>query len=260
VDKRIHPPEDQANPGADNARILGGGDTFRPVRNRCGSKGESWDRDQHGTATAAAAHMAQQAFAWIAGLLDQASYNERTGRALHVVLAELGQLCGWSAWDAGDYGLAQRYNVAGLRAAHSADDRPLGAHILASLAHQASRGQPAEAVTLIETAVAGTRGQATPALLAELHIRHAKALGTLRDTSGCTAAISQARTQVEQLKLADDPPWLYWMDCAAITVDAGECLRRLGQPDQAVAMLRPYAKTPAVQDFVERARDFMQGR
>jgi hypothetical protein len=43
--------------------------------------------------------MAQQEFAWVAGLLDQASYDEHTGRALHVVLAELGQLCGWSAYD-----------------------------------------------------------------------------------------------------------------------------------------------------------------
>ena len=48
--------------------------------------------------------MAQQAFAWIAGLLDKASYNERTGRALHVVHAELGRLCGWSVWDAGTMG------------------------------------------------------------------------------------------------------------------------------------------------------------
>lgn len=106
--------------------------------------------------------------------------------------------CGWSAWDVGDYGLAQRYHIAGLRAAHSADDRPLGAHILASLAHQTSRGQPAEAVTLIETALAGTRGRATSALLAELHIRHAEALGTLRDISGCTTAISQAITMLQE--------------------------------------------------------------
>ncbi|MDQ3761345.1 MAG: hypothetical protein M3460_06480 [Actinomycetota bacterium] len=50
--------------------------------------------------------MAQQTFAWVAGLLDRASYNERTGRGLHVVLAELGQLCGWSAYDDGHHGLA----------------------------------------------------------------------------------------------------------------------------------------------------------
>ena len=78
--------------------------------------------------------MAQQAFAWGAGLLDRASYDEPTGRALHVVLAELGQLCGWLAYDAGDFGLAQRYYIAGLRAAHTADERPLGAQILATMA------------------------------------------------------------------------------------------------------------------------------
>ncbi len=182
--------------------------------------------------------VAQQEFTWVAGLLDRASYDERTGRALHVALAELGQLCGWSAWDAGDYGLAQRYNVAGLRAAHTADDRPLGAHLLATMTYQAARqGQPAEGVTLIETALAGTRGRATPALLAELHIRQALAFATLGDASPCHAAISQARTQVEQLKPGDDPPWLYWLDPPVMTGMAGNCLLELGQADQAAALL-----------------------
>jgi tetratricopeptide (TPR) repeat protein len=182
--------------------------------------------------------MAQQAFGWGAGLLDRASYDGRTGQALHVVLAELGQLCGWLAYDAGDFGLAQRYYIAGLRAAHTADDRPLGAHILATMANQAARqGQPAEAVTFIETALAGARGRATPALLAELHFRQAYAFASLRDTSACTAAISQARTQVEQLKPDNDPPWLYWLDPAAIAVGAGNCHLLLGQPDQAAILL-----------------------
>jgi hypothetical protein len=72
--------------------------------------------------------LAQYEFSWVAGLLDQALYDERTGRMLYIVLAELGQLCGWLAYDAGNFGLAQRYYIAALRAAHSADDRPLGAH------------------------------------------------------------------------------------------------------------------------------------
>ncbi|MGH3812575.1 MAG: hypothetical protein ACRDUV_08980 [Pseudonocardiaceae bacterium] len=182
--------------------------------------------------------MAQQAFAWVTGLLDRARYDEHTGRALHIALAELGQLCGWSAYDAGDYGLAQRYYVAGLRAAHSADDRPLGAHILAGMTYQAAcQGQPAEGVTLIETALAGTRGRATPTLLAELHIWQALAFATLRDTSACTAAISQARIQAEQLKPDDDPPWLYWLDPPTITGMAGNCLLEIGRPDQAAVML-----------------------
>ncbi|MGH3875329.1 MAG: helix-turn-helix domain-containing protein [Pseudonocardiaceae bacterium] len=272
--------------------------------------------------------MAQQAFGWVAELLNRASYDERTGRALHVMLAELGRLCGFSAWDAGHHGLAQRFNIAALRAAHTADDRPLGAHILAGMAYQATtEGEPAEGATFIETALAGTRGWATPALLAELHVRQALAFATLRDASACIAAISQARTQAEQLTPDDDPPWLYWLGPANIAIDAGQCLLQLGQADHAAAMLheglaqlgesfvrerqidityladaltrpgkqrdldaaaalgmqsidlaesldstrgagrlrdlyhqlRPYAKVPAVHDFVQRARGFVAG-
>ena len=182
--------------------------------------------------------MAQQTFGWVAGLLDQAHYDQRTGRGLHVVLAELGQLCGWSAYDDGHYGLAQRYFVAGLRAAHTADDRPFGAHILSFMAHQAARqGQPAEAVTLIETALAGTRGWATPALLTQLHSQQAYAFAALCDISACKAAISHARTQVERLKPDDDPPWLYWVGPSLIAVRTGDCLLQLGQAEQAAAML-----------------------
>ena len=82
--------------------------------------------------------LAQHEFGWITGLLDQASYDEATGRKLLASLAELGQLASWGAYDSGQPGLAQRYNVAALRAAHSADDRPLGAHILGSMAKQAA--------------------------------------------------------------------------------------------------------------------------
>jgi hypothetical protein len=157
---------------------------------------------------------------------------------LRVVLAELGQLCGWAVYDAGYHGLAQCVYIAALRAAHSADDRPMGAHILASMANQAARhGRPADAVTLIETAIAGTRGRQTPALLAQLHMRHAYAFASLRDTSACTAAISKACIQVDQLKPDDDPPWLYWVSPAAIMVNTGDCLRELGQFAHAAAML-----------------------
>jgi len=182
--------------------------------------------------------LAQHEFGWVAGLLDQAVYDERTGRMLFVALAELGQLCGWLAYDAGHFGLAQHYYVAALRVAHSADDRPLGAHIMTFMSHQAARqGQPAEAVTFIDTALAGTRGHVTPALPAQLHSQQAYAFAALHHTSACMAAISQARTQVDQLKPDDDPPWLYWMSRSLVTVRSGDCLLKLGQVEQAAAML-----------------------
>lgn len=182
--------------------------------------------------------LAHYHFGWVAGLLDQASYSDATGRKLHRALAELGQLLGWACYDTGQHGLAQRYYIAALRAAHVADDRPLGAHILGLMAYQAARKRrPTEAVTLIETAVAGTRGQQTPRLLAELYIRRAYAFAALNDTSACTAAISQARTRVEQSVKDDDPPYLYWVRPAEITAHAGDCLLQLGQADRAAVLL-----------------------
>ena len=182
--------------------------------------------------------LAEQQFGLVTDLLDQASYDESTGRRFHLVLAELGQLCGWCGYDAGQQGLAQRYYIAALRAAHSADDRPLGAHILGSMAYQAAReGQPADAVTLIDTAVVGARGRETASLLAQLYSKQAYALATMGDTSRCNAAISKARTEVERLNRDDDPPWLYWVSPAEITAGAGRCLQKLGQVDHAVVML-----------------------
>ncbi|HET9257841.1 MAG TPA: helix-turn-helix transcriptional regulator, partial [Pseudonocardiaceae bacterium] len=92
--------------------------------------------------------LAEFHFSWVASLLDEASYDDTTGCKLHLALAELGQLVGWAYYDTNQHGLAQRYYIAGLRAAHTADDRRLGAHILGSMAYQAGRqGRPAEAVT-----------------------------------------------------------------------------------------------------------------
>ncbi|MBV9162343.1 MAG: helix-turn-helix transcriptional regulator [Pseudonocardiales bacterium] len=183
--------------------------------------------------------LAEQEFRVITGLLDQASYDESTGRALHIALAELGQLAGWAAYDSGQPGLAQRYYIAALRAAHSADDRPLGAHILGLMAYQAAdAGHPGEAVTLIETAVLGVRGRETAGLLTALYIRQAKALASLGDSSGCAAAISKTRTHVERLKHDDEPPYLYWVGPAEVTYVAGRCLLQLGKADQAAAMLQ----------------------
>ncbi|MGB6164834.1 MAG: helix-turn-helix transcriptional regulator [Pseudonocardiaceae bacterium] len=182
--------------------------------------------------------LAQHEFGWVAGLLDRASYDEPTGRKLHLTLAELGRLAGWGAYDSGQPQLAQRYSIAALRAAHTVDDRPLGAYTLGHMAYQATRqGQPAEAVTLIETALAGVRGQETPALLANLYTKQADAFAILRDSSRCIATISKARSQVEHLSPGEDLPHLYWVRPAVVTAYVGQCFLQLGNADQAAILL-----------------------
>jgi hypothetical protein len=179
--------------------------------------------------------LAQRHFSWVAGLLDHASYDEKTGRQLHVMLAELGASTGYFARDAGQNALAQRYWITALRAAHTANDPALGAYILCSMAAQATeQHQPAEAVTLIETALTGTRGRQTPALMARLHMNEAKAQALLRDGAACTRAVVKADSWVEQIKPEQEPSRLYWLNPAHIAAHSGRALLRLGRADQAV--------------------------
>jgi hypothetical protein len=180
--------------------------------------------------------LAEREFGWVAGLLDHASYDEQTGRQLHVALAELGQFTGFVARDAGRPALAQRYWIAALRAAHTADDAALGAYILFSMAQQAVEEQdrPAEAVTFIETALAGTRGRQTPALMACLHRNQAKAQAVLQDATACARALAQADSWAEQIEPEQEPTRLYFVTSADLMAVKGRVLLRLGRADQAV--------------------------
>jgi hypothetical protein len=182
--------------------------------------------------------LAQRHFSWVTGLLDHASYDEQTGRQLHRVLAELGQLTGWVAYDAGLHALAQRYWITALRAAHTADDPALGAYIVSWMAQQATeQGRGPEAATLAATALAGTRRRQTPALMARLHSVQAYAQAILQNDSGCARAAAAANSWVQQIKPEDEPPRLYWVNHATVTAGNGRALLRLGRPDQAVRPL-----------------------
>jgi hypothetical protein len=101
-------------------------------------------------------------------------------------------VAGYAAYDLGDHGLAQRFYLAALRAAHTAGDRMLGAHIVKCLAEQsADLGHPRDALMLVDTALAGSRGAATPGQMALLHSWRARAqrcVGLITDGAGRGAA------------------------------------------------------------------------
>ncbi len=176
------------------------------------------------------------------------------------MLAELGQLCGWAAYDDGQQGLAQRYYVTALRSAHSADHRPLGAHILSCLAQQATRqGRPAEAVTLIKTSCAGERllrlGQADQAAVL---IEESIALfdeSFVRDRQLFSIHLANALSQ---------PGKQRDLDAASRGMEAIRLVEGLDSNRSADLLrdlshqLSPHTKVPAVRDFLERSREFAQ--
>ncbi|MBM0230475.1 hypothetical protein JNW91_00460 [Micromonospora sp. STR1_7] len=92
-------------------------------------------------------------FTAVARLLRRASYNAEAGRRLAAALAQLAQTAGFMAFDANEDGLAQRWYLTALRAAHAARDPGLAASILALMSNQAAdRGHALDALQLASAA------------------------------------------------------------------------------------------------------------
>jgi hypothetical protein len=178
--------------------------------------------------------LAERDFAWVPGLLDQSSYDEVTGRRLHVAMAELGQVAGYAAYDLGDHGRAQRFYMAGLRAAHTAGDRVLGAHILKCLAEQsADLGHPQDALMLIDSALAGSRGATSPGQTALLHSWRARAQASLGDEPDHAAASGGRALDLASQRSSQ---------------------RSVGRIRDLCRQMTGRRDVPAVREFLERAR------
>ncbi|NJC71484.1 tetratricopeptide repeat protein [Planosporangium thailandense] len=167
-----------------------------------------------------------------------ASYTEKTGRLLLGAVGELCQLAGWVASDAGLYDLAARYYLGGVSAAHAADDKPLAANLLSSLAYQvANVGDRPDAVLLACTAYHGAEKTATPTARALLLERLAWANARFGDTQATIRTLAQVDETFADSQPDNDPVWVYWLNQDEIDVMAGRCLTELKQPKKAIALL-----------------------
>lgn len=188
--------------------------------------------DGHGGTFALRRTSAELSF--VAELLDGGSYDAATGRRLLVASAELAQLAGFMCFDGSEQPRAQRFYLMALRAAHIADDRALGAHVLGSMAFQATwRQRPQEALGLLESARSGARGRCTPRVQAMLAAYEARAHAAAGETAACARALARADSYLGAGPSDTDPPWVYWVDEAVLATGAGQCFAQLGQFDQA---------------------------
>ncbi|MGH3902156.1 MAG: hypothetical protein ACRDTA_28675 [Pseudonocardiaceae bacterium] len=82
----------------------------------------------------------------VATLLRRARFaNQAVADRLLAEWAQLSQLAGWLAHDAGEHGLSQRYFTSGLHAAHTAGDRSAGVRLLVCMSSTAvHRGRLAD--------------------------------------------------------------------------------------------------------------------
>lgn len=168
-------------------------------------------------------------------LLQRRGTPPELQRQLYAAAARLAAMAGWSSYDAGEYGLAQRYMTQGLRLCAEGRDRVLGGQILAGLSHLAtSLGRPDEGVALARAGVATAKGSGSPLGLMRLYAMSARghaAQGCAADTS---EALRLAEQQLDASRGADqESVWVRYLDHHYLQAEAALCFRDLGLAAQA---------------------------
>jgi hypothetical protein len=181
--------------------------------------------------------------------------------------ADAAEVLGWSAYDAGLHGAAQRYFVQGLRLAREANDRLMGGQILSNLSHQANYlGNFSEAIQFARAAQAATVGEASATVSAMFLAMEARALASIGDAHACAAVIHRAEQAFDRCNPGEDPDWISYFDAWELAGEAAHCFRDLGQSRetrlfaaQAIDPIHTPARTRAFIDMVSAAGALQAG-
>jgi transcriptional regulator with XRE-family HTH domain len=165
----------------------------------------------------------------VAGLL-RGRYDRGTGRRLMSAAAEATLLVGWSSYDAGLHGLAQRYLIQAARLAATASDLPLRAEIIAAMSHQAAYLKASkDAVGLARAAGALAAQAGISAIVAESAVLEAQGHAAGGDEAECAAALDRADRSFDSADRTSHPQWIGYFDEAYLSAKFGHCFVALGQ-------------------------------
>ena len=157
-------------------------------------------------------------------------------REVFSAAAEVAQLLGWSAYDAGRHGVAQRYFMQGLRLATEAEDPVLGGRLLSNLSHQANYlGRYDEAIQFARAAQASGAGRASDTVAAMFLAMEARALASSGDARLCARALNLAEEAFALRDRSKDPRWIGYFDELELAGEASHCFRDLGRPGETQA-------------------------
>ncbi|MFC4943331.1 hypothetical protein [Pseudonocardia sp. GCM10023141] len=174
---------------------------------------------------------------------------------LFVATAELAQMLGWSAYDAGRHGAAQRYFVHALRLAREADDFLLGARLLSNLSHQANYlGHFTHAAQLARAAQSAAARSPSSTTVSMLLSMEARALASLGDHRSCAAVLARADSAMDNSNPGADPEWISYFDRAELAGEAAHCFRDLRRPEEtrrfAALAVAPADTPPRTRAFI----------
>jgi hypothetical protein len=199
--------------------------------------------------------------------LLRGSYSENVGKALFSVAAEIAQLLGWTAYDVGMHGLAQRYQIQALRLAQEADDVLMGGRLLADMSHQATYlGHFSQAAQLARAAQEGAGRVASSTTRAMFLSMEARAHAGNGDEASCIRAFTSAEREFALSNPENDPEWMAYFTAAELAGEGAHCFRDLRRPATAQEFViqaqecgPEYARTLAFIRLVNAASHVHQG-
>jgi tetratricopeptide (TPR) repeat protein len=151
-------------------------------------------------------------------LVERASYDRATGRALRELAGQTARRMGSLEFHAGRHDDARRWWLEALHWARLAESDLVSAGTMASMARQASdQHRPREAIDLATTAQRTAGRAATPRLTSMLLARKALGHAGAGDATSARAALRRARGLADKTRHADDPRWLDYYGMADFT-------------------------------------------
>lgn len=167
-------------------------------------------------------------------VMPRVSAESPIGREYFRAVASLTLRAGWTAYDIGDHGVAQRFLYQAYRLARAAGDRAFAGHVQACLSHQANfLGYFTDAVHLARAAVHGATGSATPTAMSQFHAMAGRALASQGNEREATSALLAAEDWLNKSEPDNDPDWIWFFDQAELHAEFAHCFRDLGNSEMA---------------------------
>ncbi len=185
-------------------------------------------------------------------LLNKAAGSHRND--VFSAAAEVVQLIGWSAYDAGRHRAAASYFTQGLTLASEAGDSLMGGRMLASLSHQANfLGNYRDAV-IYARAAQGSAPRGANRVNAMFFAMEARALASLKDAKNAVIALERAELLFGR-DSQQNPDWISYFDEFELHGEASHVYRDLSMNNQAhtatLGAIDPIKTPPRTRAFIQ---------
>jgi transcriptional regulator with XRE-family HTH domain/tetratricopeptide (TPR) repeat protein len=196
---------------------------------------------------------------WAQQLL-RATANDDVSRTLHLALADLHNLAGWTSFDVGLVAPARRHFARALEHARYVDEPSLVAKVLYCMGRlHLHHGWGAEALRLFQLGLLAAQESAQPRAIALLSANEAWAHATLGDTRMALVRLSRARDEYARTDREQQSSWLEFVNAAEMQALRATTLAFLPNPtdqQRSEAVERLYLSTALRELTTARSRAF----